>query len=370
MIEYSQMKKLLFIVGTRPNFIKITQFPRVLTNHDNLEYKILHTGQHYDNKMSSVFLDQLNISVDFNLGIKSASPNTQIAEIMRGLEEVIENKYRPDLMVVVGDVNSTVAAALSANKMNIKLAHVESGLRSFDRTMPEELNRIITDELADYYFVTEKSGMENLKNENKDIDSVFFVGNTMIDTLVNFNSRIDQSNILDELNITAGTYGLMTMHRPSNVDSAEGLVKLIELIKAVAEIVPLVFSIHPRTLASLSSFGKLEELKEISNVILTEPLGYFAFQHLIKNCSVVITDSGGIQEESTYYKVPCLTLRDNTERPSTIETGSNELVAFHTGLIQDKISEIISGHRKKGEVPELWDGQASARIVKAIEKLI
>lgn len=363
------MKKLLIIVGTRPNFIKITQFSKVLEGHTGIEYRILHTGQHYDNKMSAVFLEKLDISVDYNLGVSESSPNTMIAEIMKGIEEVILNEYTPDLMIVVGDVNSTVAAALTANKMNIKLAHVESGLRSRDRSMPEEINRLITDELADYFFVTEQSGIDNLRSENKDMDKVFFVGNTMIDTLVKFSPEIDESKIVEELNITAKGYSLMTMHRPSNVDSEEGLHKLVSLIKSIAANTPLVFPIHPRTLARLSSFGMQNELKKISNVILTEPLDYFAFQNLIKNSSFVITDSGGIQEETTYYKVPCLTLRDNTERPSTIEIGSNVLVPFDIDVITEKIAGISSGNQASSEIPEKWDGEATVRIIEVIKTL-
>lgn len=362
------MKRILIVVGTRPNFIKVTQFKKVAQVYPDIDVKIVHTGQHYDAKMADVFFQQFNLEPDFFLNISPGTANSQMSQIMLKLEDVVST-YKPDMMMVVGDVNSTFAAALTANKMNIKIAHLESGLRSNDRSMPEEINRILTDEITDYYFVTEQSGMDNLLKEKKDKSKIFFVGNTMIDTLVAFKKNIMESDVLEKYQLKKGEYVLITMHRPATVDSLEGLEKLLEILEFVSVKYKIVFPIHPRTLEKLGTRGFKEKLTGNKNLIITEPLDYFAFQNLIINSKFILTDSGGIQEESTFYRVPCLTLRPNTERPSTVIIGSNELLTFEMDSVRKKISEIENGVYKKGEIPPLWDGHTSKRIMEVISRL-
>lgn len=362
------MKKILIVVGTRPNFIKITQFRKVAKTYPGIEIKIVHTGQHYGQQLSDVFFDQFDLHPDFFLHVNPSSPNTQMAEIMIGLEKTI-TEYKPDLVMVPGDVNSTLAAAITVNKCTIKLAHIESGLRSFDRSMPEEYNRIATDVLADYLFVTEQSGLDNLEKEGRKKEDVFFVGNTMIDTLVAFAPQIEGSGILNELRVEKKKFILVTMHRPSNVDTMEGLTKLYQLLCGIGLRHKIVFPAHPRTMKNIVQFGLEDKFKGIKNLIITEPLDYFSFQKLVAETLCVITDSGGVQEESTFRKVPCLTLRPGTERPVTIDVGTNEIVPFDLNLIEEKIAEITNGKFKKGEIPPLWDGKATERILEIISKL-
>lgn len=361
------MKKILIVVGTRPNFIKVTRFKKEAQKHDNIEVKIVHTGQHTSAQMAQVFFDQLELQPDFMLEIPQGSPNQLMAGIMIRLEELMTNKYSPDILLVVGDVNSTFAAALTANKLGIKVAHLESGLRSNDRSMPEEINRLLTDEIADYYFVTEPSGVMNLKEEGRQ-GQIFFVGNTMIDTLTAFEKEISESDVLQKHGLVEGEYVLMTIHRPSNVDFEEPLKKLVTLIGELAKSRKVVFPIHPRTRNNLIRFG-LQDALPTENVILTEPMDYFAFQHLIAHCEFVLTDSGGIQEESTFRQIPCLTLRENTERPITISEGSNVLIPFDLSIILRAVAEIERGTFKKGQIPELWDGRATERILPILRDL-
>jgi UDP-N-acetylglucosamine 2-epimerase (non-hydrolysing) len=360
------MKKILVVVGTRPNFIKVTQFKRV-AEASGFDLRIVHTGQHFDDKMADVFFRQFELKPDYflNLSAKS-SPNTQIAEIMLGLEKLIENEFQPDLMIVVGDVNSTLAGALTANKMKIRLAHLESGLRSFDNTMPEEFNRVVADRLSDFYFVTEQSGMNNLVKENVDGDSIFFVGNTMIDTMVAFEKQIEESSVLNELNIEPKKYVLMTMHRPATVDEKAGLEKLLDILTEIRKKHKIVFPVHPRTIKNIEAFGLKEKFNALG-IIFTEPLDYFSFQKLVKHCSFILTDSGGIQEESTFLRIPCLTLRPNTERPVTCTLGTNTLVPFELNTVLNYIDEIETGTYKKGEIPPMWDGKATERIFQLLK---
>jgi len=363
------MCKILIVVGTRPNFIKVTQFKRENVKLGSpFDIKIVHTGQHYDDKMADIFFRQFELTPDYFLNIPGESANTQMAEIMIRLEKVLK-EFKPALVMVVGDVNSTLAAALTANKTGHKIAHIESGLRSFDRTMPEEINRILTDEITDYFFVTEQSGIDHLLFEKKSMDSVFFVGNTMIDTLVAFEDKIRKDPVLEKMGISTGAYVLMTMHRPATVDHEEGLKKLIEIIEFITTRFHLVFPIHPRTTAKLEQFELTGRIKNNQKLILTEPLDYFSFQKLTAACRFVITDSGGIQEETTFRKVPCLTLRPNTERPSTITIGTNELVSFDVDAVKSKIDSITGGTFKKGAIPPLWDGNATQRILQVCLKL-
>ena len=360
-------KKILIVIGTRPNFIKITQFKKEAKHFPNLEIKVVHTGQHYDSKMADVFFEQFNLVPDYFLNISPSTANKQMAEIIDKLEDVLLD-YKPDWVIVVGDVNSTFAAALTANKLDIKIAHLESGLRSFDKSMPEEHNRILTDAISDLFFVTEQSGMDNLLQEGKTRQNTFMVGNTMIDTMVAFTKQIEKSDILKRVGVSKNAFVLMTMHRPATVDSKAGLKKLIQLIDSVTEEFKVVFPIHPRTVSSMEYFDLHERLKLNKNLIITEPLDYFSFQKLIKESKLIITDSGGIQEETTFLQIPCLTLRSNTERPITVTLGSNELMPFDIKKIRQKIKTIVNGTYKAGKIPKYWDGKSTERIIKILSK--
>lgn len=365
------LKKILVVIGTRPNFIKVTQFKKIASQYKNIELKIVHTGQHFDEKMADVFFTQFNLIPDFYLNITTtASANTQIAEIMIKLEKLIKEDFTPDLMMVVGDVNSTVAAALTANKLNIKIAHVESGLRSYDKTMPEEHNRVITDHITNYFLVTEQSGWDNLINDGVNKEDVFFVGNTMIDTMVAFSANIEESPILDSLGLDRKKYVLITMHRPATVDTKEGLQKLLDLILHISKSYKIVFPVHPRTLKNIENFQLKKQFEQISELIFTQPLDYFAFQKLIKYSKFILTDSGGIQEESTFLQVPCLTLRPNTERPVTCTEGTNTLIPFDLDIIKNYLLQIENGTYKKGTIPKFWDGKATERIFENLTKII
>tara|TARA_B110000879_G_scaffold38752_1_gene54174 strand:+ start:1902 stop:2999 length:1098 start_codon:yes stop_codon:yes gene_type:complete len=356
-------KRILIVVGTRPNFVKITQFKKVAEKYSDLDLRIVHTGQHFDAKMSDIFLKQFKIEVDYFLDINGTTANSLIGHIILKLETVI-SEFNPDLLLCVGDVNSTLAAAICANKLKIKLGHIESGLRSLDKEMPEEVNRILTDEISDICFVTEKSGIQNLKKMGKKDAQIFFVGYTMIDTLVHFKSEIEASSILEEIQAEKQDYFLVTMHRPRNVDAKEALLKIIDLFENTTKIKKVVFSIHPRTLNNFNKFGLFEQLNTIENLTIIEPQNYFSFQKLIAHAFCVITDSGGIQEETTFLQVPCITLRENTERPSTIEEGTNTLMSFKTDEILEAIQEIFKGKLKTATIPKHWDGHATERIIK------
>jgi len=363
-------RKLLYIiVGTRPNFIKVTQFKKIAANRKDLHIRIVHTGQHYDDKMSKIFFKQFGLVPDSIINLTSSTENSQIAEIMMRLEETFTAE-KPDCIMVVGDVNSTLAGALVANKMGIKLVHLESGLRSNDRSMPEEINRILTDHLADKLFVTEQSGIDNLLREGKNPEQIHFVGNTMIDTMLAYDKEITESDILNKLNISSQGFVLMTIHRPATVDTKEGLVKLFKLLNKLNQKLKIIFPIHPRTLKNITKFDLEDELKNNDNLILTEPLDYFAFQKLIKECCYILTDSGGIQEESTQRRVPCLTLRPNTERPVTISKGTNTLVPFEIELLLEYINLIDSGTYKVGTIPDYWDGKATERVLDIVSMFI
>lgn len=363
------MKKILIVVGTRPNFIKVTRFKKVVENNSKLEVKFVHTGQHFDAKMSQVFFDQFNLKPDFLLQIGQGTPTSQMAAVMTGIEQVC-NDYKPDLLVVVGDVNSTFAAALTGNKMGIRIAHLESGLRSFDRNMPEEINRLLTDEIADMYFVTEQSGIDHLIAEGKSADKIHFVGNTMIDSLVEFNDQVNESQIINELGLEKKEFVLMTMHRPSNVDTKEGLEVLIQMIQNICMRFKLVFPIHPRTISKLKQFDLWNKIENLPNLIFSEPMDYFSFQKLTAESKFVVTDSGGIQEETTFRQVPCLTLRNNTERPSTVDIGSNVLVEYTLEALQLRIDQIVNNTFKKGAIPPLWDGKSTERIIEVLQKIL
>ena len=357
----------MVVVGTRPNFIKVTRFKAVAAQR-GMHVDLVHTGQHYDERMSTVFFDQFGLVPDRFLNTPAASPAAQMGHIMIALEAVAK-ELAPDLIIVPGDVNSTLAGALVANKMGIALGHLESGLRSGDMGMPEEINRILTDRITDHFFVTEQSGIDHLLAEGRDPAAIHFTGNTMIDTLVAYDAQVQAATVLEELGLGAGGHVLMTIHRPATVDVPEELAKLVELIALVAQERPVVFPVHPRTTAKLEATGLMPRLKALDNVQLTGPLDYFSFQKLIATCAFVLTDSGGIQEETTYRQVPCLTLRPNTERPVTITLGSNRLITFDLPALQAAMADITEGRAKRGEVPPLWDGRATERVFDAIATL-
>lgn len=364
--------KIISVVGARPNFMKVAPIYKQLNKKrqmlngidntaSNIEHLICHTGQHYDEKMSDIFFRQLGLPApDFYLGVGGGSHAEQTGKIMIEFEKILL-KEKPDLVIVVGDVNSTIACSLTAKKLHIKVAHIEAGLRSFDREMPEEINRILTDSISDYLFVTEKSGLENLKHEGIEDNKVFFVGNCMIDSLISFLPLTENSDISAQLNIKDEKYILVTMHRPSNVDNEVMLKKLIALLISLSEKRKIVFPIHPRTNKNLETFGLLNQLND--NVILTEPIGYIDFITLVKNTELIITDSGGIQEESTFLGVQCITLRKTTERPSTVEVGTNQLLGEDFDKAKEAALNVLDGFTKKGTIPELWDGNAAERIV-------
>jgi len=363
------MKKIWIVAGTRPNFIKITQFKRVVAEYHSLDIKIVHTGQHFDKNMTDVFFKELNITPDYFLHIQPASPVQQIAEIIIKLDKLTNEIGKPDLIIVPGDVNSTLAGAVFANKSEIPLAHLEAGLRSFDTSMPEEYNRIVADHLAQYLFVTEESGKENLMKEHC-TGNVYMVGNTMIDTLKHFEEQIEKSQISEKLKVEPENYALVTIHRPSNVDKAENLKKVIEVLNCISNFYKVVFPIHPRTEKKLKEFSLFENLKIKHNIIFCEPLGYLDFQKLIKYSKFVLTDSGGVQEETTYRQIPCLTLRKNTERPVTCTIGTNTLLPFDIKSIEEYILQIKNNQYKKGTIPPLWDGQATERVVKILNDIL
>lgn len=370
--------KVFLVAGARPNFMKIAPLMHALKSHDFLRPYLVHTGQHYDEKMSDLFFRQLNIpEPDINLEVGSASHAVQTARIMERYEEIVMRE-KPDMSIVVGDVNSTAACTMVTAKLGITGIHYEAGLRSGDRDMPEEINRLVTDSISDIFFTTSVDADENLIKEGIPADKIFMVGNLMIDSLVK-NLEKSESMALDLQPIDGnarfdfrkrfqpGTYAAMTFHRPSNVDSQESLSALVDQWLSIASHIPLVFPIHPRTLINVKAFGLLQKLHSSPNIFLTEPVGYLEFIGLVKDSTFVLTDSGGIQEESTYLNIPCLTVRPNTERPVTIWEGSNQLIKTHE--IGEKVNDILQGNGKHGRQPKYWDGHTAQRIVNILETL-
>lgn len=359
-------KKILSVVGARPNFIKLAPLHRAFAAYPSLSHIICHTGQHSDMAMSEVFFRELSLPEPaFNLGISGGSHAAQTAGIMTAFEKVML-EVKPDLVLVVGDVNSTLACSLVAAKLQVPVAHVEAGLRSRDRTMPEEINRLLTDDIADLLFVTEKSGMENLRNEGKPSGSVFFTGNVMIDSLVMLKSSIDKSGVVEKMGLKKGDYILCTFHRPANVDSKEYLGELLNLLSDLSAVCPVVFPVHPRTRQGIDRWELGRGLSK--SVMLTPAIGYTDFLSLTSKARLILTDSGGIQEESTFLGVQCITVRDNTERPVTVEVGTNQLAGRDLSVVSRLAKEVLSGNIKKGSIPELWDGKAAERIAAIIEK--
>ena len=361
--------KILNIVGARPNFMKVAPLHRAFSKHQNITSKIVHTGQHFDAKMSDVFFEQLELpKPHYFLGISGGSHTEVTARTMIEFEKIVKQE-KPDVVLVVGDVNATLACALVAVKEHIPLVHVEAGLRSGDRKMPEEINRILVDSIADHLFITEQDGLDNLKKEGVDAQKVHFVGNVMIDSLVYYKEKASRLNIAGQMKIERD-YILVTMHRPANVDTKEGLESILEIIENASRHLSIVFPIHPRTRNNMECFGLTERLNDIPNVFITEPQGYLEFLNLMDNAKIIVTDSGGIQEETTFLKIPCLTFRNSTERPITVTMGTNQLLSdLNPVTAYQKIKDVLDGNFKKGQIPPLWDGHAAERIVDKIIEL-
>jgi UDP-N-acetylglucosamine 2-epimerase (non-hydrolysing) len=362
--------RLLNVAGARPNFMKIAPLMQAYAEAPDVEARLVHTGQHYDANMSELFFRQLGIpEPDINLEIGSASHAVQTAEIMKAFEPVLLRE-RPDAVVVVGDVNSTIACGLVAVKLGVRLVHVEAGLRSFDRSMPEEINRVLTDSISDVLLCTEQSGVDNLRREGVEDARIHLVGNVMIDTLLRHRERAKASSILADLSLTPRGFSVLTLHRPSNVDDPRVLAKLFDALEVIQRDAPLVFPAHPRTRDKLARFGLAERLGSLPNLRVVDPLGYLDFLALMAAARVVLTDSGGIQEETTILGVPCLTLRENTERPVTLELGTNQLVGQDTERILAGFRRAVQGEVPSGRVPPLWDGRAAQRIVEVLRQAL
>ncbi len=357
------MRKIIIAAGARPNFIKIAPLHREFKKFPDIEHRIVHTGQHYDDNMSKVFFQDLELPLpDLNLDVGSGSHAEQIGKIMIKFEKVVADE-KPDLVVVVGDVNSTLACALVAAESQRRVAHVEAGLRSFDQTMPEEHNRKLTDAISDFLFVTEPVGVQNLLREGVEEKKIFLVGDVMIDSLLHFRGKARASTILKNLGLTSKKFCLATIHRPSNVDVKQNLEKIFHFLEILATRTAIVFPVHPRTRKMLEHFDLMKQAAEIKNLVLLDPVGYVDFLSLLDNAALVLTDSGGIQAETTFLGVPCLTLRGMTEQPITVEEGTNELVGLDIERVLARSLEILEGKGKKGRVPDLWDGKAAERIV-------
>jgi len=361
--------KIINVVGARPNFMKMAPLHNLMLQNDNIEPILVHTGQHYDEKMSKIFFTDLGMpQPDEYLGIGSGSHAVQTAKIMVEFEKVII-KHEPDYLIVVGDVNSTVACSLVAAKMGVKIVHYEAGLRSFDREMPEEINRLVTDSITDLFYVSEESALENLKKEGHDDVKVTHVGNLMIDSLVNNIEKAKKSKFIKDNNLQEGKYVLSTLHRPSNVDDLKNVEKLVDILTEISKNLDIVFPIHPRTKNTFAKFEILNKLEDNPKIKLVDPIGYIDFLCAMQSCKLVLTDSGGIQEETTFLGKPCLTLRPNTERPSTILQGTNVLISqLDKQVIMEYVVDIIAGNFKKGTIPKYWDGHASQRIIEELIK--
>jgi UDP-N-acetylglucosamine 2-epimerase (non-hydrolysing) len=361
------MINVLLVAGARPNFMKIAPIIRALQRrNDRFQYQLIHTGQHYDRAMSDVFFEELEIpKPDYCLGVGSGTHAQQTAKVMVRFEKVCARE-RPSLVLVVGDVNSTLACSIVAKKLNLRVAHVEAGLRSRDLTMPEEINRVVTDAVSDYFFVTEKSAVENLIAEGKPASAIFLVGHVMIDNLFYQIAKLEglpaASLGQEGLKSRYRRYGVVTLHRPANVDDHETLKRLIAALKKLSETLPLIFPVHPRTRASLDKLG----LHLPRRIVTIKPQPYMAFLNLFKDATLVLTDSGGLQEETTALGIPCLTLRENTERPITVEEGTNVIVGTSPDRILAEADKVLCGQGKSGRRPHLWDGHSAERIVRIL----
>ncbi len=361
------------VVGARPNFMKMAPLLRALDAEGHFATTLVHTGQHYDPALSDVFFQELGMRApDVHLNVGSGRQGEQTARILEGMEKVLEagtgDGSKFDRLIVVGDVNSTMAASLAAAKLGVAIAHVEAGLRSWDRSMPEEVNRLVTDALSDMLLVSEPSGIENLRREGHPEANIIHVGNIMIDTLRGQLALARERTILKDQGLTPGTYGVVTLHRPANVDEKSSLEQLLNVFAEVSHELPLIFPIHPRTKARIESFGLHEQLEASPNIRLAPPLGYLDFLALTSQAKVVVTDSGGLQEESTVLGVPCLTMRPSTERPSTVEVGTSTLIGSDFALLRQEFQRVLRGTYKTGRVPDMWDGQTAGRIVATLKE--
>ena len=347
--------------------MKVAPLHKAFQKHaGSVRHLIVHTGQHYDEAMSKVFFGDLELpQPDFYLGVGSGTHAQQTAKIMVEFEKVLEQVH-PDLVIVVGDVNSTVACSLVSVKLGIPVAHVEAGLRSGDRTMPEEINRLLTDAIADDLFVTEASGVANLRKEGVEEKKNHLVGNVMIDSLMHYREKAKQSTIIETLGVKPKQFTLVTLHRPSNVDTEEGLGKILTIFERIAAHTEIVFPVHPRTTKMLAQHGLGARAKAIPSLRLLDPIGYLDFLNLVDNAQLVLTDSGGIQEETTFLGIPCLTLRENTERPITCDIGTNDLCGLDVEKVVARSEAIFLGTQKRGRIPELWDGNSAKRIVEVL----
>jgi UDP-N-acetylglucosamine 2-epimerase (non-hydrolysing) len=362
--------KVLNVVGARPNMMKMAPLVDAMGHFPDLQQKLLHSGQHYDAKLSQVFFDELGIpQPDIYLGVGSGSHAEQTAQVMVEFEQVVLAD-RPDVVVVVGDVNSTLACSVTAAKLWIPVAHVEAGLRSFDRRMPEEINRLVTDQVSDLLFTTSRQANENLRREGIPHERIFFVGNVMIDTLMKHRERAVGLRSPARFGLEPGQYTLLTLHRASNVDAPVVLAGLLDALTRIQRDTTILFPIHPRTAKRIAEFGFTERLQAAPNLRVVEPLGYLEFLDLMIHAQMVLTDSGGIQEETTILGIPCLTMRENTERPVTITEGTNTLVGTDPDRIVDTAHTVLDGESKTGRTPELWDGHAAERIVQTLREQI
>ena len=363
--------KVFNVVGARPNFIKIAPLMAEMAARRAFCPVLIHTGQHYDQKMSAIFFEELRLpKPDIDLGVGSGSHAEQTAGVMVAFEKLCAAQH-PDLVLVVGDVNSTLACSLVAAKLGLPLAHVEAGLRSRDRAMPEEINRLVTDTLADYLFTTSRDADDNLKAEGIAAEKIFFVGNVMIDTLLKHLTKAKERTKLarQQLGIHQHQdYAVLTLHRPANVDSPSCLAQLLKAIAFIQTRLPIIFPVHPRTRKQLEQLGFTPKLAALPNLITCEPLGYLDFLALLQQAKLVLTDSGGLQEETTVLGVPCLTLRENTERPVTVSQGTNTLVGMDTAKIIAAAQEIMHNGGKAGRIPDHWDGKAAQRIIDILER--
>lgn len=360
------MIKISIIAGARPNFVKIAPIIHEIQKRpdDSIKYRLIHTGQHYDSKMSSAFFEELNIpEPDVNLNCGGGSQALQTANIMVAFEsELIANPA--DYVLVVGDVTSTMACSIVAKKLGTKVIHVEAGIRSGDITMPEEINRIVTDSLTDVYFTTTLQASQNLIKLGFDTDKIFLVGNVMIDTLLNNLNKLRKPRIWDSLQLSNGNYFVLTLHRPSNVDNAYRFSELLKVISESTGNWPVIFPMHPRTKQNFLNPGD-----SFKNIYFVDPMGYLEFNYLVKNAKAVITDSGGITEETTVLGIPCFTLRENTERPETVDIGTNSLIGTEPSVVKIALENFINGHQKKGGIPEFWDGNTAFRVINTILSL-
>ena len=367
MSSSAAMRVVFHVVGARPNFIKVAPIYRAIAERGVLRQRLIHTGQHYDAQMSGVFFSDLRLPTpDVHLGAGSGSHAEQTGKVMMELEKVCASE-KPDLISVVGDVNSTLAAALVAAKAQITLAHVEAGLRSRDRSMPEEINRILTDRLADLLLTPSPDADENLRSEGVEEGRIFFVGNVMIDSLLEFRSKAQSLPTLERLGLEPRRYAVCTMHRPSNVDEPAIFGGLLEALGEISRLIPVIFPVHPRTRKMLCEANGNIRLPASANLRLVEPMGYLEFLSLTSQARLILTDSGGLQEEATALDVPCLTLRENTERPITVTEGTNVVVGTRPERIIEEAQKVLTGRAKQGRIPERWDGRAGRRIAEIFE---